>query len=74
MLVRLGFSKLSHKANKTRGSRGSSTKWTANDLVALRQLAGKEPLWRIAQILGRSELSVRCRAKKDAIPLRSHMS
>lgn len=49
--------------------RAIARRWSAKDLLVLRRLAGKEPLWRIAQTLGRSELGVRWKAKKECIPL-----
>jgi hypothetical protein len=49
-------------------NRTSNSRWTGKD-DGLRRLAGKEPLWRISQILERSELSVRWKAKQEEISL-----
>ena len=67
MVSRSTFAKA--KPAKSRGRTVPSSRWTKNDALVLRKLAGTEPVWRIAQILGRSELSVRWKAKKDDISL-----
>jgi hypothetical protein len=66
MVSRLKFSKIKPALRK-RGA--AASRWTKNETIALRRLAGKEPLWRIAQILGRSELSIRWKSKKEDISL-----
>jgi hypothetical protein len=45
------------------------SKWTNKEVIVLKRLAGREPLWRISQTLGRSELSIRWKAKKEGIQL-----
>jgi hypothetical protein len=52
-----------------RKKRVAPGRWTAADLKTLRRLAGEAPLWRIAQELGRSELSVKWKAKQEEISL-----
>jgi hypothetical protein len=44
-------------------------RWNKADLRLLKCLAGNTPIWRIAQQLGRSELAVRWRAKREGIAL-----
>jgi hypothetical protein len=71
MVVRLPSSKAKGRLPK---SHHGPKRWSRKEIFVLRQIAGKEPLWRLAQILGRSPLSIRWKAKQEGISLSWNLS